>query len=393
MKRKILYYSVATHLGGAERSLFDIVSKIEEFSHHKYEPILLLPKIGGPLHKLAQKRKINVLIIKLPKLILQISRKNPWKNIPFIIFGIPQLLIYFFILFITILRIKPGVIHSTGLKCHLLAVPIGVFIDVKIIWHFRDILKKGTIKKLFSWFGKSKSIYFVANSFATARSIETSKPIEVIYNGIDSKNFLKNPNKIYHKKWNIPQELPIIGIIGVFARWKGQFEFIKMAQILIKNNIKAHFVLIGDEIYDTLSDRGIRKELENLVCELNVSPYVHFWGYELDNVKAINGLDLLVHASIEPEPFGRVIVEAMALEIPVVASRGGGVVELIEDGRTGLLHEPGNVAHLACQVSRVLDEKELVENIVFNAKRKFDSHFTVENYVQNVVNYYNNILK
>ena len=85
-----------------------------------------------------------------------------------------------------------------------------------------------------------------------------------------------------------------------------------MAKRLLDKKILAHFIIVGGQIYDTSGETKIELELKSLAKSLGVENRVHFTGFRKDIPQALNSVDILVHGSIEPEPFGRVIVEAFA---------------------------------------------------------------------------------
>ena len=125
--------------------------------------------------------------------------------------------------------------------------------------------------------------------------------------------------------------------MGVLARWKGQLDFVRAAARLIAEGSQDHFVIVGDEIYDTSGESGFGAELRAQVKDLRLESKIHFTGFMADIPEVMNGLDILVHASTLPEPFGRVVIEGYACETPVIASRAGGILEIAEDGRSALL--------------------------------------------------------
>ena len=107
-------------------------------------------------------------------------------------------------------------------------------------------------------------------------------------------------------------------------------------------------------------------------------------GFQKDISKVMNGFDVLIHASVRPEPFGRVILEAFACEIPVVAAAAGGVLELVRDGETGLLFKPGDVLAMADQVRKIFEVPGLAARLTANAKKLFMNNFTIETHVAQV---------
>jgi glycosyltransferase involved in cell wall biosynthesis len=109
-----------------------------------------------------------------------------------------------------------------------------------------------------------------------------------------------------------------------------------------------------------------------------------FAGFRADVPALLQSVDALAHASIEPEPFGRVIVEAMAARLPIVATAAGAVPEILEDGRTGLLVPPGDAGRLALALQRLMREPDLRQRLAAAARREVEARFTVQRYVAGV---------
>jgi glycosyltransferase involved in cell wall biosynthesis len=212
----------------------------------------------------------------------------------------------------------------------------------------------------------------------------------VVHNGLNAASYPASPNRRYNERFQIPRGAPLVGIIGVLARWKGQPEFIQMARAMIESGSAAHFVVIGDEIYDTGSDRGYGTSLRELARGLEGR--LHFAGYETDPAVAIGGLDVLVHASIRPEPFGRVVIEGMACEVPVVCAAAGGVLEVVKDRTTGLLFPPGDVNAMGRAVGELISDPGLRRRLARAGREEFLDRFTRERHVEQIVALYRSIL-
>ena len=116
--------------------------------------------------------------------------------------------------------------------------------------------------------------------------------------------------------------------------------------------------MVGDEIYDTGRDHGLKAELEAKATDLGLDDVLAFVGYDADTVGVMQGLDVLVSASTHPESFGRVVVEAMASGVAVAASALGGVLEIVEDQVTGRLFPPGDAPAMARTVRGLLADPE-----------------------------------
>lgn len=402
----ICFYSIATHLGGAERSLLDLMLNLKNSSQGRYRAWLVVPKNSGPLLELLRARadaetpasEIKITCLEMPAVFMEISRSRPLAAIVKAIWSIPAMCLYALKLVRLLRSEAPEIIHTTGIKCHLFAAFTAPLHGRVVLWHLRDIINQRVTKILFQLSAKVANLSIIANSKATARSLNVRtkrgyvNKIKVIYNGLDQRAFKVSPHKKMQQRLGLSPETKLVAILGVLAQWKGQLNFIEMAKRLVEKGSKAHFLIIGDEIYDTSgSDRGFRNELEARINELGLAAQVHCLGFEKNPAEVLNSIDVLVHASVKPEPFGRVILEAMACGVPVVATKIGGVLELIEDEKSGLLYAPEDVGQLTHQTNRLLNSSELRQKLSIQARKRFESDFTIEQHMFNVINTYDDL--
>ena len=160
-----------------------------------------------------------------------------------------------------------------------------------------------------------------------------------------------------------------IGIIGRLVEQKGVDLFIEVAENLISRRDDVGFVIVGDG--------PLRVELEHVVNAKNIAGKVIFAGYRSDGIAWMKRFDVFLFTS-KFEPFGLVITEAMAAGVPVVAAhRRGAVPEIVENGQTGLVVEGDQASILAECVTKVLDDPDLREHIVANAKQMVALRFSI----------------
>jgi glycosyltransferase involved in cell wall biosynthesis len=149
-----------------------------------------------------------------------------------------------------------------------------------------------------------------------------------------------------------------IGLVATLAHWKGHAVFLRALARLPKDlNYRAY--VIGGPIYQTENSQHTLDELRALAAELGIGDKVAFTGYVADTAPAMRALDILVHASIQPEPFGRVIAEGMACGCAVIVSAAGGAAELIAEGEDALAHPPGDDVALAARIAELVRDPEL----------------------------------
>lgn len=389
--KKIVFYCISTHLGGAEQSLLTLLKSLSK-KNETWSLNVVVPKTEGPLIDEIKKHNITYSVLSMPLSILEISRQESsifTRLANF--FSLLKLPCYLWQLVQFVRKEKPDLIYTTGLKCHLFTGLTASLLNCQVVWHLRDILKAGTFTNFFNLLGRQKNISLISNSAATAQSVQL--PSKVIYNGFDFP--LNSPEKNFlHKKLNLNTNIPLVGILGVIANWKGQDDFLKIAADLVhEKQINAHFVIIGGEIYDTKNESLGIKQLKDLASQLNISEKVHFTGFIKETNQALSSLTVLIHASKQPEPFGRVIVEAMINKTPVVASEAGGVVEIIENDQLGLLSPPSDIKDYSKKTAFLISNPQLAQEISDNAFSYCEKKFSKENYILSCEEFFLKVLK
>jgi glycosyltransferase involved in cell wall biosynthesis len=163
---------------------------------------------------------------------------------------------------------------------------------------------------------------------------------------------------------------PLVGIVGRLEPWKGQDVFLRAAARVSRSHPDARFLVVGGAILGWEGDYP--DDLRRLAAELGLGDRVHFAGHQADVQPWFDALDVVVHASLG-EPFGLVLVEAMALGKPLVAAAAGGPLEIVEDWESGLLVPPGDPATLAGSLVRVLDDPALASALGRGATKRANS--------------------
>jgi glycosyltransferase involved in cell wall biosynthesis len=202
--------------------------------------------------------------------------------------------------------------------------------------------------------------------------------VVTIHDGIDIGQ-LEKSNEVgsdIRKEFEIPTAAPILCEIGNIRRWKGQHVAIRAMQRLVGRYKDARLFIIG-EISNSPKDLEYLKELKALAAESGVEKNVVFTGYRKDALNFLVQSDVMVHTSIIPEPMGRVVLEGMVFRKPVIATNHGGPVEILEDGKSGFLVEPGNPEALAERISFLLENKEAALRIGEAARQRVAEKFDI----------------
>ena len=191
------------------------------------------------------------------------------------------------------------------------------------------------------------------------------------------------------QRYGIPVNRPMAGIVGRIVAWKGQLEFLRAAAVALREAPEAGAVVIG-EVTDASDAYGrlVREE----AARLGIQDRVWFTGFIPEPRDAYALLDVLVHSSIDPEPFGLVLTEAMAFGIPVVAARSGGPLEIVTDGVDGFLMDPRDPEPLGILLARLLADRDLRERIGGAGRESVLRRFDPDVYVTRIAEVYDGVL-
>ena len=264
----------------------------------------------------------------------------------------------------------PALVQTNGMKAHVLgawAAPRGV----PVVWHLHDYPgSRPVMARLLRW-SRRRRVRGVAVSRSVAadaaRVLGPRVPIETVYTAVDLARFAPGPG---HGEWldrlagfpPAPGGTVRLGLVATYARWKGHEVFLEAISRL-PTDLPVRFYVIGGPIYRSPGSQYTSGELRTRARELGLGERVGLIEHQPDAAPVFRALDVVVHASTRPEPFGRVIVEAMACGRAVVASRGGGAAELFEDGVSALGCPPRDPEALAAVLNRLAGDPRLRQRL------------------------------
>jgi len=231
---------------------------------------------------------------------------------------------------------------------------------------------------------------FIAEHIQKHYHIDPAK-IRIIQRGVDLKLFnpaIRSQPRIISliREWHLPESLPLILCPGRITRWKGQDVLLRALAALPHRNFFA--VILGDDKKQSL----YRHELEKLIGELGLEGHVRIARHTNYIGEAYLLSRFVVSTSIEPEAFGRVVLEAQAMGKPVIATNHGGPRETVIDGKTGWLVEPGNVEALSAAIQRALTLDEPALQQMSEAAIENAQQFTMEKMCAQTLDVYKDML-
>lgn len=214
--------------------------------------------------------------------------------------------------------------------------------------------------------------------------------ITVIHCGIDlSRYHLKDSPEALRRKHGVPEGVPVIGVVGNIREWKGQETLVRATAMLKQKYPQIRCLLVGA---CGASDQAYGDRLHALGRELQVESNVIYTGFQRNAIDYMELMDVVTHTSIHPEPFGIVTLEAMSRSRPFVSTTIGGPTEVVEDGHSGLLVDPGQPEALAAAIDRLLSDPVFARSVGENGNRRMHDHFSMQRNVEKTAAVYREVL-
>jgi len=371
---KILYFNPEAALGGAERCLEELAQGIVD-PPSELNPVALLLS-NGPLAARLNEKGIKTEVFPLPPFWATLGEsglrgagRNPFTLVRHLI----ELWRWTQDLTRVIEKIAPDIIHSNGIKTHLLTGLIGW--RGPLVWHIHDFLDTRRISRfLLRHFSRRVSVA-VTNSTATLeRASDVLRcPLVRVYNGVPTPD--PKSEKIPARKGKAVR----IGLVATYARWKGHDLYFDAIAWLADQHRETgiEFYVCGGPIYRSQGSQWIQEDLEYETRRLNIDKLVRFRPFEPSLDKLYEGLDVVVNASINPEPFGRTVAEAMARKKAVILPEHGGVAELARDEKEAIHFAAGDAKELAEAMHRLANDEPLRHRLASAAKERSHEIFSL----------------
>ena len=364
---KVLQVIPKLGYGGAETGCYDIAHYLPENNCESF-----IVTSGGELLKFIDKKKVKV--IRLP-----VHSKNP------ILILLNSIALIGIILFNNI-----SIVHARSRapawSC-LLATKIT---GRKFVTTFHGTYNfSGKIKKFYNSIMVRSNLIIAGSNFIFShikenysKYLDEKKKLLVIFRGInvdyfDSTTKLESDEKKLLKKWEIEKDKKIILLPGRLTAWKGQEVFIEAINLV---NIELGYEAFNGVILGSDQGRDLyKKKLIRLTEQYRMTKQVKFIDHCKDMALAYKISDIVVSASIEPEAFGRVAVEAQSMEKPIIASNIGGSNETVVDEKTGFLFDSNNAKSLSEKIIKILSmDKTSLKSIGIEARKNIIQKFNVE---------------
>ena len=369
---KILFLDQSGKLGGAELSLLDLAKFYRD-------SCLVCLFADGSFRQALEQNQVPVRILSTRSLKIY-KDSNLWQSIK----SIGQLLPL--INQVAQISREYDIIYANTQKAMVVGAMVSLLTKKPLIYHLHDILSSEHFSLANSQLAVSLANRFTSLIIANSKATKTAfikaggkkQLVEVVYNGFNLEQYqnLKPEATQLRQKLNLTRKY-VVGHFSRLSPWKGQH--ILLEALTHCPDVTAVFV--GDALFG--EDEYV-EQLHQQVKQLGLGDRVIFLGFRTNIPQLMSMCDLIVHTSTSPEPFGRVIVEAMLCGKPVVASAGGATSELISHGYTGWLTPSGDTSKLGEIINRCRQQPDLTKAIAQAGKDAAVRRFNLSNIEQQI---------
>jgi glycosyltransferase involved in cell wall biosynthesis len=360
---RVLFVDHTGQIGGAELILLDVVAGRANSSAFLFE--------DGPLAKALAERKLKLIISKWGQGLSQFRRNSKWlAAVPLagrLVAIVEEL---------ALAARSHDVVYANSQKAFVLAAIASVFVRRPLIWHLHDIISPehfGAMQRRMQvMLANARATKVIVPSQAAAAAfIEAGgkrELVEIVPNGLALPPEPRTAAEL-RQSLGLPAG-PLVGVFSRLAAWKGQHVLLEaLAGLPGVGCIVVGDALFGEQAYAT--------ELKQLVLDRGLTDRVRFLGHRSDVPKLMKAVDVMVHPSIDPEPFGRTLVEAMLAGVPVIATNAGAAPDILEGGKAGTLVPPNDARALASAIAAVLARPETLHGQLAYASLRAQARYSV----------------
>jgi glycosyltransferase involved in cell wall biosynthesis len=383
-RRRILFVDHTAVLGGGEIALLNLVRYLDPV---RFDVSVLLCSEGGLVDQL-RAAGVTTHVLPLAPSIVHTRKGNLGFASLFRMRDLLRMLLYVFTLARFIRRNRYDLVHTNSLKADIIGGLAARLAGTRLIWHVRDRIDDDYLPRpvviAFRTLCRLIPHHVIAVSHATLATIDparrprarrsASRRLHVVHDGIEGELFsdASPPPRNGDTR---------IGLVGRISPFKGQHVFLEAASTVRDQFPHARFQIIGGALF---AEDDYETRVRDMAATPRLKDAVEFTGFRSDVHQLISNLDILVHASTTGEPFGQVVVEGMAAGKPVIATRGGGVPEIVIDGVTGLLVPMSDAPAMAQAVCHLLQNPQAAADMGRRGQERALTCFTARATAANV---------
>jgi glycosyltransferase involved in cell wall biosynthesis len=401
----IVFLTTSGMIGGAERSLLDLIFSLREAQPNWQ--FTVIAGEAGPLSKACEEIGARALVMELASDLARlgefgVSNSRDSKKFSAMLAGRVALGGFSALRYARRLKrllndLKPDLVDTNGLKMHVFAgwaTPP----HVPLVWHIHDYVgTRPLLVRLLRLFIR-RCDAAVVNSDSVGKDFQAALapriPIHTVCYGIDLKEFSADGPKLdLDAACQLPPRedgLVRIGLVGTFGKHKGHHTFLE-ALTMLPSDLAFRAYVVGGPLYRTDASQWSLDDLKHHVSRLGLSDRVGFTGFVSNPAAAMRSLDIVVHATTQPEPFGLVIAEAMACRRALTASRAGGAMEVFCEGVNALGHAPGDAHDLAGAIVRLAGDSNLRRTLGDAGRQTAERYFNRERLGGQLISIYRSV--
>jgi glycosyltransferase involved in cell wall biosynthesis len=360
---RVLFVDHTGQIGGAELILLDVVAGRENSSAFLFE--------DGPLVKALAERKLKLIISKWGRGLSQFRRDSKWLAAAPLVGRLAAI-----VKEIALASRSHDVVYANSQKAFVLAAIANVFVRHPLIWHLHDIISPehfGAMQRRMQvMLANARATKVIVPSQAAASAFIAAggkrELIEIVPNGLALPPEPRTAAEL-RQSLGLPQG-PLVGVFSRLAAWKGQHVLLEALTGLPD----VRCIVAGDALF---GEQAYAAELKQMVLACGLADRVRFLGHRDDVPKLMKAVDVMVHPSIDPEPFGRTLVEAMLARVPVIATDAGAAPDILEGGKAGTLVPPNDARALARAIASVLARPESLDGQLAYASLRAQAEYSV----------------
>jgi len=375
--------------GGGQYSLLLLLKALDK---KRFNPVVVSGIPKSFLEKQVSKLGIETTTFPLPVFLMQLTREEVFYKPVKAVRAFAQAISVAIRLASWLKKQKVDLVHSDDNLMRLLGGTAAKLAGVVHVAHVRDIFPNGFIPRLY-WnmvYHLSDSIIAVSKAvseqFDHCRNTGRQKN-HVIYNAVNVQNVreaLRERDRL-RSMLGISPDTPVIAMFGRLVDWKGHHLFLLACKQINDIEARSRFWIVGDG--------PLMQELQNLAASLDIKDKVFFFGFREDALNLMAAADIVVNYSTKPDPFPRVVIEAMALGRVVVGPAEGGIPEALGYGKYGVLVEPRRPEKLAETLIQLLHSQDRRETLGRLAQRFALTQYNPQRYARQIETIYSKLLQ
>ena len=380
-KKRILYVNHTGLVSGAERVLVNILRGL---NRAEYEATVLCPRDGN-LHALVEHE--GIACCAMP----QVHARFTWRPDRLLRYAV-SLVKTTFAVWKTIRCINPDIVHANSVRAGIVATIATAGSKRPVIWHVHDILPRHRMSqaiRLLAYMSRRTQVIGVSHATASAfvGSLPFNERARAIHNGIDLDSFplKKAGSSLFRQEIGIPDKAFLVCAVGQICARKGLRGLLDAFHRIDQQAPQMHLAFVGKPVFE--HEQQYRDSLTTTAVAYGIEDRVYFTGERRDVSAALQAADLVVLNSLD-EPFGLVLIEAMSSGTPVLATRVGGIPEVVHDSQNGWLIESGDTVGLASKLLELSQDRERLARVAHFAHEVTCPQFSIDRFHSKLHAYY-----